>query len=243
MTDYRINHDKRIGRFYGVGVGPGDPQFITLKARRILSEVPVIFVPKKDKESASLAKSIIANMISNSQEVVELVFPMTKDRAQLIGYWQKAAESIWHRLEQGKDCALVNLGDPLLYGTLIHIFKTLRENHPELDVEVIPGISSLSAAAAKGMVPLAIDDECVAIISSSSEDKFIRQVLESFDTVVFMKINRSFDRILDILEDLNLTGKCFYVRRCTTEEEEIVWDVSRLRGRRLDYFSLLIVRR
>jgi precorrin-2/cobalt-factor-2 C20-methyltransferase len=240
-TQYR---KKRVGRFYGVGVGPGDVELLTLKAHRILTQVPVIFVPKKTEASDSLARSIISDIVAKSeQKIVELVFPMLRDKEQLAESWRKAADIIWQHLAAGDDCAFVNVGDPLLYGTLVHVLQTLRENHPELEVEVIPGISSLNAVAAKGVVPLAVDDERVAIISSSCEDRFIRQVLESFDTVVFMKINKSFDRILDILEGLNLMGKCLFVRRCTTEEEEIVWDISRLKGRKLDYFSLLIVRR
>ncbi len=235
---------KGIGRFYGVGVGPGDPELLTLKAHRILTQVPVIFVPKKVKGSESLAKSIINDLAAKSEpKIVELVFPMLRDKEQLAESWRKAADIIWRHLAAGDDCAFVNVGDPLLYGTFIHVLESLRETQPELEVAVIPGISSLNAAAAKGMVPLATEDECVAIISSSCEDKFIRQVLESFDTVVFMKINRNFDRILNILEGLNLTGKCLYVRRCTTKDEEIVWDISRLKGRKLDYSSLLIVRR
>ena len=135
------------------------------------------------------------------------------------------------------------MGDPLLYGTFIHVLEQLRNNHPEVEVEVVPGISSLNAAAARGVVPLAVDDERVAIISSTAEDNFVKEALQRFDTVVFMKIDKTFDRILNILEELNLIAKCFYVKRCTTQDEEIVWDITQLKGQKLDYFSILIVRR
>jgi len=168
---------------------------------------------------------------------------MLRDKEQLALSWKKAADIIWEHLSTGEDCAFINVGDPLLYGTFIHVLEILRKNHPEVEVEVIPGISSPHAAAARGLVPLAADDERVAIVSLPSEDNFIRQVLENFDTVVFMKINRTFDQLLVILEELNLTRKCLYIRRCTTKDEEIVWDISQLKGRKLDYFSLLIVRK
>ncbi|MDP6576303.1 MAG: precorrin-2 C(20)-methyltransferase [Dehalococcoidales bacterium] len=234
----------RIGRFYGVGVGPGDPELLTLKARNVITTVPVVFTPKKTSGSESIARWIISNLVTKpEQKVMELVFPMLRDKEQLALSWKKAADTVWEHLSSGDDCAFVNVGDPLLYGTFVHVLEVLRKSHPEVKVEVIPGISSPHAAAARGLVPLAIDDERVAIISSPGEGNFIRQVLENFDTVVFMKINRTFDRLLVILEELNLTGKCLYVRRCTTKDEEIVWDVSQLKGRSLDYFSLLIVRK
>jgi len=232
------------GRLYGVGVGPGDPELITLKAARVLAGVPVIFVPKKANESDSLAEAIISDVVHQSKpEIVGLVFPMTRDKALLAKYWRQAAETFWQHLSDGKDCAFVNLGDPLIYGTFIHVLDTLEKVHPEVDVEVIPGVSSVNAAAARGIVPLAIDDERVAIISSTGDKKLIRQVLESFDTVVFMKANMTFNTVFDILEEMNLTGKCLYARRCTTGDEEIIRDISRLKGQKLDYFSLLIVRK
>jgi precorrin-2/cobalt-factor-2 C20-methyltransferase len=237
------NEKPGIGRLYGVGVGPGDPELITLKAQRVLSRVAVVFVPLKDRQSKSYAKSIIADFISDDQEVVGLVLPMLRNKKQLATYWQQAVDTIWRCLKKGEDCAFVNLGDPLLYGTFVHILETLRKSHPEVEVEIIPGISSISAAAARAVVPLASNDERIAIISGNREDRVIRETIENFDTVVFMKMNTVFDKLLAILEELNLTKKCVYVRRCTTQEEEIIRDISRLKGEKVDYFSLLILRK
>ncbi|MDH5696581.1 MAG: precorrin-2 C(20)-methyltransferase [Dehalococcoidia bacterium] len=234
----------RMGRLYGVGVGPGDPELLTLRAYHLLSRIPVIFVPLKDKKSRSYARSVIDNLVKKSEgKVVGLVLPMLRDKNQLADYWRKAAESIWQYLEKGEDCAFVNIGDPLLYGTFIHILETLQKSHPEVKIEVIPGISSINAAAARTIVPLASNDEHIAIISGNCEDKVIRQTLENFDTVVFMKIHTVFDKFLSILEELKLVEKCVYVRRCTTQDEEIIWDISKLKGKKVDYFSLLIVRK
>jgi precorrin-2/cobalt-factor-2 C20-methyltransferase len=168
---------------------------------------------------------------------------MLRDRKQLAGYWQKAADTIWGYLNKGEDCAFVNVGDPLLYGTFVHVLETLKKAHPEVEVEVIPGISSISAAAARVIVPLASSEERIAIISGNREDKIIRETIKNFDTVVFMKMNAVFDRLLPILEELKLVDKCVYVRRCTTQEEEIVRDIRQLKGEKVDYFSLLILRK
>jgi len=237
------NKSKKVGRFYGIGVGPGDPELITLKAKRILSGTPVIFVPKKGEESTSYARSIISGLIKPDQEVVELVFPMLRERDDLAPHWQKAVQSIRERLEKGQDCAFVNLGDPLLYGTFINVIDALRVGCPGLEIEVIPGISSISAAAARALVPLAIDDDRLAIISGRCSDSFIKDTLSNFDTVIFMKIYRVFDHLLAILEELNLVQNCVYIEKCTTGDERIATDISELKGQKLDYFSLLIVRK
>jgi len=244
MSSATQHGKKGIGRLYGVGVGPGDPELLTLRAYHILSRVPVIFVPLKDEKSRSYARSVIDNLVKKPEgKVVGLVLPMLRDREQLADYWHQAVESIWQYLKKGEDCAFVNVGDPLLYGTFIHIWETLQKSHPEVEVEVIPGISSINAAAARAVVPLASNDENIAIISGNRENKFIRETLKNFDTVVFMKMNTVFDKLLTILEELNLVEKCVYVRRCTTQDEEIIWDVSQLKGEKVDYFSLLIVRK
>jgi len=234
----------RTGCLYGVGVGPGDPELLTLRAYRVLSRVSVIFVPKKTEQSESIARSIIANLMpGKAPEIVGVILPMLRDKEQLKKYWQQAADTIWQHLDRGEDCAFVNVGDPLLYGTFIHILDTLKTIHPEIEVKVIPGISSISAAAARTVVPLASDDENIAIISGNREDKHIRETLEKFDTVVFMKMNKVFDKLLKVLDELNLSDKCVYVRRCTSEDEEIIWDINKLKGEKIDYFSLLIVRK
>jgi precorrin-2/cobalt-factor-2 C20-methyltransferase len=242
MPNYHINKNRK-GRLYGVGVGPGDPELVTLKAARILTQVPVIFVPKKLEESTSNARSIIANLITGKQEVVELVLPMLKDKEQLTFHWQQAADNIWSHLASGKDCAFANLGDPLLYGSFIYIMDTLRQKHPELDVEIIPGVSSITAAAANALLPLAVDDDKIAILSGQYEDNFIKETLGSFNTVVFLKIHKTFTHLVEILTELNMIEKCVYVKRSNMQNQEIITDLHKLRGKKLDYFSILIVRR
>lgn len=231
-----------IGQLYGVGVGPGDPELITLKAQRILSEVSVIFVPSKGVEHQSYAGSIISNLLKKStQEVVKLVFPMKK--GDLKSYWEKAAAEVWQHLAQGRDCALITAGDPLLYGTFIHILSIFQERHPEVAIEVVPGIPSINAASARALLPLATGSERVAVIPAIYANETLRKTLECFDTVVLLKVNTVFDKVLAVLEEMELVDKCIYIRRCTTEDEEIVRDIKELRGKTLDYLSLLIVRR
>lgn len=238
------HNNQKVGCFYGIGIGPGDPELITVKASRVLAKVPVVFVvPDRAAESSGYAHTIIADLIRPDQNVVEMAFPMLTDREKLDHQYQEAADTIWGHLERGEDCALVGLGDLLIYGPSVHVIERLHRGHPELEIEVIPGISSINAAAARAFIPLAVYDERIAILAGRCDDDFIKETLRSFDTVVFMKVNRVFDRILSILEELNLVGQCVYIKRCTTRDEEIITDVDKLRGQELDHFSLLIVRR
>ena len=244
MSNYHTTQKKKtIGRLYGVGVGPGDPELVSLKAQRILSQVQVIFVPRKDAEYESYAYSIISDLPgSPTQNVVYLVFPMQK--GTLEPYWESAAEEIWQHLAQGEDCAFVTEGDPLLYGTFAYILSIFQERYPEVTVEVIPGISSINAASARALFSLASAYERVAIIPATYyEEEALRETLKNFDTVVLLKINTVFDKILNVLEEMKLVDRCTYIRRCTTKDEEIVKDIRKLKGKKLDYFSLLIVRR
>lgn len=240
----KLNFDAKIGRFYGLGVGPGDPWLLTLKAQKILSQVSYIFVPRKSEESDSFARSIINSQINNpEQKVIGLVFPMQKVGKGLTIYWEEAAETIWEPLSAGKDCAFINLGDPLLYGTFIYVRNILQTKHPELLIEIVPGVTSVTAAAAALNFPLASNNERLAIISAEKDGAFIRETLKNFDTVVFLKVSSIFEQLLDILDEMKLAERSIYIRRCSTAEEEIIRDIHELKGMKLDYFSLLLVRR
>jgi len=238
------NRRETIGRLYAIGVGPGDPELITIKASRLLSRLPVIFVPQRDETNPSYARSIITGLVREpEQKVIGLVFPMLRDIEKLADYRERAAETMWQYLRQGQDCAFVNEGDPYLYGTAIHVLDALRKIHPEVEITVIPGVSSINASAAQAAFPLAVNDEKIAILSGHCEDSVIAETLEHFDTIVFLKVNSAFGRLLDTLERLKLTEKCVYISKCTTEDEEIIRDIRQLKGRKLDYLSLLIVRK
>ncbi len=232
------------GCLYGVGVGPGDPDLLTVKAVRLLQQVPVVVVPRKTSRDESYAYSIISHLVDKGrQEVLPLVFPMKKELDQLRSYWREACEAIHQRLDEGKDCAFITEGDPLLYGTFIYVYEMLKDLHPEIRVEIVPGISSVTAAAARAQVPLVSGDGRLAILPATYEGEKLRETLRDFDTVVLMKVHSVFDQVLDILEEMGLVEGAVFVKRCTTPGQEIIRDIRTLRGRRLDYLSLLIVRK
>ena len=233
-----------LGTFYGVGVGSGDPGLITVKGLGVLTSVPVIYVPKSRDESGSFALSIIEEYVDRSrQEVIDLIFPMCKDTSGLASFWDNSVGLILERLRNGLDVAAICIGDPLLYSTFSFLLDRTLEKEPSLNVQIIPGVTSISACAAALRLPLVQAGERLAVIPATYHEKAIREALEEYDAVVLMKVNRVMDQVLTLLGELGLTDHAFFVSRCGTDRQEIIRDVERLRGQHLDYHSLMIVRK
>jgi len=176
----------KIRKLYGIGVGPGDPELLTLKACRILKEVDMIVAPRSSEKKRSLALLTIEGLIKERENlliVVEPVFPMTKDREKLELYWRKAREEV---LEKGKGCetmAFVTLGDPSMYSTFYRFFDIFKDAVDEIDV--IPGVTSFSACSSIAKVPLAEGNEIVSIIPEANDKS--TKVVDKSDTLIFLK--------------------------------------------------------
>lgn len=234
------------GRLYGIGIGPGDPELITLKAVKAIKEVKIICVPKSEGKDGSIALSIAGRYIDpEKQEIIELSFPMHKDkeRSAQIKVWQNVSDLIAQKLKSGYDVAFLTLGDPLFYSTFSYLIPFILDAAPELEIQVIPGVSSINAASAALLLPLAEGDDRIAIIPATYGDKDIREALGCFDTVVLMKVNRVMDRILKVLEETQLKDRAVFISRAGWEEEEIIKDLNSLKDRKLDYFSMVIVKK
>lgn len=235
----------RRGRLYGVGVGPGDPELITLKVHRLLTTAPVVCVPKRNLKDDGYAAGIVRQFLRPAeQEILYLEFPMTRDWERLKPYWDANTAAIWERLERGLDCVFITEGDPFMYSTFIYMYEYMRAQHPDVEIEVVPGVSSFLAAAARVGMPLANQLERIAIIPDVESVEDARRVLEQFDTVVFLKVNSVFDQVYEALEGLGLVEKARYVKKVTAPGlEEVVADIRSLRGQKLEYLSLLLVRK
>ena len=231
------------GRLYGVGVGPGDPELLTVKAQRVLRQVPVIFTPQAETSRESYALSIVRDVIDvERQEVLRGTFPT--DDAEAAGeVWQAAANTVAERLLQGQDVAFITEGDPMLYSTFSYVLESIRSNYPEIPVEIIPGVSSVMAAAASASVPLVTHGQRLAILPAVYGINDLREAIANYDTIVLMKVNRMLLQALANLENLGLAGRAIYVRRASTPREHVVMDIQQLSEEDLDYFSLLIIRR
>jgi len=233
-----------LGTFYGVGVGPGDPELITVKALALLKAVPVIYVPKSREESGSFALSIIDSYIDRGrQEIIDLIFPMCKDTSGLSVFWDRSVALILERLSRGLNVAAVCIGDPLLYSTFSFLLERILEKEPTLAVEIVPGVTSISACTAAVRVPLVQGGERLAVIPATYHEKALREALEGYEGVILMKLNRVADRVLALLDTLGLTDQAVFVSRCGTDRQEVIRDVTQLKGQTLDYHSLMIVRK
>ncbi len=252
------------GKLYVIGIGPGDPELMTVKAIRVLREVPCIFVPKGREEGSSVALSIIQKMLPlDGKEIIEAYFPMMKtmgntsaedmreqapcgmrstDANELNAKWSETAEAVLNRLERGGDAAFITIGDPAIYSTFFYLYDRLLERKPSLEIEIVPGISSINAAAARAGLSLGLGNDKIAILPANYLDS-LQETLEKFDTVVLMKVSKVFDTVRDTLARMNLEDAATYVARAGMENERIRKDIRQVRKEDLNYFSLVIVRK
>ncbi|KIH76337.1 precorrin-2 C20-methyltransferase /cobalt-factor II C20-methyltransferase [Geoalkalibacter ferrihydriticus] len=227
-----------------VGVGPGDPELVTLKAARLIQEADVVIAPLGDRSDASIAEGIIAGLVdAPRQQVIRQVYPMSKNPADMQEFWRDAARQAAHLVRSGKKVVFITLGDPLLYSTALYLARQLRDEAPEIGVEFVSGVSSINAAAARAGLPLALADERLAVLPATFEGDKLRRALEDFDTVVLMKVHRVFERVRALLTEMGLLESAVYLRRIGLADERIFTDLRQVTEEDLNYLSLIIVRK
>jgi precorrin-2/cobalt-factor-2 C20-methyltransferase len=235
---------KKYGKIYGLGVGPGDPELITLKALNILKAVPVVFVPISSKGKESYAFGIVERYLDLArQRRIDLLFPMKRDQGTLVPYWEDAVEKILRVAEQGTDSAFITEGDPFFFSTFIYLYARLREKIPEDRLEIVPGVTSFCASASAGMFPIVNGNAKLAVLPAAYDCDHIEETLEKFDTVVFLKVHKSLPFLMEKIEKLGRGDSFIYVERCGSAGERIIRSVEELRKVEPNYFSLLIVRK
>lgn len=232
----------RKGRFYGVGVGPGDPELLTLKAVRVLREASVLCFPQSLGGEESMALSIVRGVVEVEGKAL-LPFPFSREHPSPTDAWLGALSRLLAYLEEGRDCAFLTVGDPLLYSTFVHVYELVRRERPDVEVEVVPGVSSVTAGAARAGVPLAVSREAVALIPGLYRLEDLPPALERFDTLVLLKVNRVMGEVLRLLRERGMQDKAVLVRRATTPCEEVMGLEEAVARGVADYFSLLLVRR
>jgi precorrin-2/cobalt-factor-2 C20-methyltransferase len=231
-----------IGTLYGIGVGPGDPELLTLKALKVLRRVPHIFASCSTKNSYSLALNIVRSHL-NGAGIEHLPFPMTKDRQLLQEAWDANARRVLEVLATGADAAFVTLGDPLTYSTFGYLLKTLKKLHPGLNIVTIPGITSYAAAAALTHIPLTEGEESFYVVSGALGASRLREAVEKSDNIVMLKTYRHFEEIYQALEELDLLDRATCISRCGLDGETVVEDLRDLKGRAMPYLSMIIIKK
>lgn len=227
------------GTLFGVGVGPGDPELLTLKAVRVLQATPVIAVPCARQDGDSYALQIVDELLHPEQLVIKLHFPMVRDLAIRRQHRQRAAETLVAHLAEGRNVAFLTEGDPLLYSTFGHVLGYLPNATP---VEIVPGISSIQAAAAQAHLPLVQGDQRLAILPATVENlDWLPSIVGLFDTIVLLKLHRTFDRVLHTLDALGMSEKAVLVEHSSHCLGRVVRDIRSLPEGQPHYLSLLVL--
>lgn len=228
------------GCLYGVGVGPGDPELLTLKAVRILNEAPVVFAPQAEGSKDSLALTVARQYIDTSRQT--LLYASFAMGGTSDDVWSDAAERIADHIYEGCDVAFLTQGDPLLYGSFMYVMENMQAIHPEIPIEIVSGVSSITAAASRARLPLVSHQERLAILPAMYGIDDLRDVLSRFDTVILMKVNRKVLKAVAQLDEEGGLGRCVFIRRATTPQEKVVLGMKNLKPEDADYFSLMILK-
>ncbi len=226
------------GRLYGIGVGPGDPELITLKGLRRLQAAPVIAYPAPEN-GASLARAIAAPHLSGGQREIAIRMPLDVNRFPAQQAYDAAQAEIEAELDAGHDVAVICEGDPFFYGSFMYLFARLVERYP---VEVVPGVSSLTACAAALHQPLAARNDVLAVLPGPLAADELKQRLRLADTAAIIKVGRHFAKIVGVLDDLGLTAKARYIEHATMENQRIL-PLDQVDGDAAPYFSMILVRK
>ncbi len=238
MTGTESRSEVATGRLYGLGVGPGDPELLTLKALRLLKASAVVAYPTLEG-GASFARSIVAGHLTGGQHELPIRVPMTTERAPAQQAYDAAAVEMAEHLQAGRDVAVLCEGDPFFYGSFMYLFGRLAERFA---VEVVPGVSSLTACAAVLGQPLAARNDSLAVLPAPLPDAELRARLAGAEAAAIIKIGRHYPRIRALLDAEGLTPHARYVERATLPEQRLV-PLAELGEASAPYFSMILIHR
>lgn len=230
------------GTFFGIGVGPGEPGLITVKAVEILKRADVIFTVSSRQSDRSVSGAVVDSVEGVAGEQKQLIFAMTKDLEDRMDLIRKNAQIILADLRRGKDCVFATIGDPLTYSTYGYLLKELLEIEPGIVIKTVPGVNSWSALAAESNTVLVEDKEKLCIVPSYSKVAE-KEALENAETVVFLKTYNSRNDIVDKLKTNVPEASVLYGANLGMEKQFISTDFDEIIEHDREYLSMLIVRK
>ena len=232
-----------------VGCGPGDPELLTVKAASLLKNADVIYAPTAREGKPSIAFSIVQKYVNATAKIVDLIFPMVKNREQTRLYWRRNAEQIAEAAKMGKNVVYLTVGDPSLYSTWIYIQREITSRYPEINVKIIPGIPSVFAFAAQAKISLAEGDETLGIIPACYDLEKVKRTANSCDTVVFLKDGRYFGAVIDMLGSAGFSDDSMItIAQDVSGEKEALKrnslkEIRQNKETAQKYFSLMVAKR
>lgn len=226
------------GTLYGIGVGPGDPELMTLKGYRLLQQVPVIAYPAPEVGD-SLARAVAAPHIPDGRVEIAVRTPITIDRFPAREVYDRYALEIGDHLAAGRDVAVLCEGDPFLYGSFMYLFLRLSDRYP---AQVVPGVSSLAACAAMAGAPLVSRNQVLTVLPAPLDAAELEARLANTDAAAIMKVGRHISKVKDIVRRLGRMDGAKYVERATMDNQKVL-PLDQAPDGRAPYFSMVLVRR
>jgi precorrin-2/cobalt-factor-2 C20-methyltransferase len=231
----------KLGTFYGIGVGPGDPELLTIKAVKILNSVDAVFTAASSKNEYSLAKDIASPHLKAGAEVETLNFPMTADEKELDAAWSSNAVRVAELLRAGKSAAFLTLGDCLTYSTYSYLLPFLKKIIPDAPVVSVPGITSYQLAAARLNRPLCLNSESFTVLSGTGDEKNFSALMDSSDNLAIMKSYRGRDKVLSLIKEKKLLGSTALCCRLGLPDEEVTDGLEEDFPDSASYFTIFLI--
>lgn len=229
------------GVFYGVGVGPGDPELLTVKAIQVIREADVIIAPKTEKKEDSTALTIAEPFLKESVQIVKLVFPMVFNSETLSEAWENNKNIILELLAAGKKVVFLTLGDPMFYSTYIYVFRLLENcGYP---IRTVPGVPAFCAIGSRLGYPLVEGNDVLSIIPATIPEDKLEQALEMADNVVLMKVYKNCSQVVEKLRAHGLADNAVMISRCGLDDEQVIRDLSDIGDQKINYLSTILARR
>lgn len=226
------------GTLYGLGIGPGDPELLTLKAYHILQKVKVIAYPAPVGQD-SLARAIVASHLPGHQDEIVIETPMVPGSYPAHEVYDQYSREIAQKLDAGLDVAVLCEGDPFFYGSFMYLFERLAGDYA---TEVVPGVSSMMASCCMAGVTISSRNESLVVLPAPMDSEDLLRRLELCDAAIIMKVGRHLDKVIDVLATLGLSEHALYVERATMAAEKIM-PLEQARGTKAPYFSMVLVQK
>lgn len=227
--------DRSVGRLYGLGLGSGDPELLTLKAHRLLQAAPVVAYPVSDG-GKSLSRSIVAGYLRKDQIEVPLWYPFKLEQSSQ-PYYDEAALKLAEYLNAGQDVVVLCEGDPFFYGTFMYLFNRLSH---QFETEVVPGVSSIMASASMLETPLTYRNDVFVVLPGILSAEILAERLAIADAAVIIKLGKNFSKVYGVLEQLGLLDRAHYIERATMPNQKIV-PIRDVNPAEVPYFALISI--
>lgn len=229
-----------MSKLYGIGVGPGDSDLLTVKATKMINTLDILYTPIAHNGMKSTALRIATPYLNNQTEVKERHFPMTRNVSEREKSWQEIAKEVINDVKSGKNVGFLTLGDPSVYSTFSYIQKIVES---QIEVEVIAGISSFSQIAATLKQPLMLDEESLTVVPATKDIDVIEKFVNDNQNIVLMKISSKFTEIFNLLQKLDLLDNATIISNASMADEKVILVRDLEANSKIPYFSTMIIKK